>query len=67
MSEWIEWGSPEAPKDKIVEIRLEDEFPIMAYFGGGADKAWRELNTSFQISGKKIAYRLSKANGDKDE
>ena len=55
---WIEWNSC-APKGEIIEVKFEDEFPVLAYYGGGADKAWREVTSCRQIM-TPLAYRTSK-------
>lgn len=40
----------DAPRDKEIEIKQGDgEFSIRAYWGGGADKAWRSVTTHRQI------------------
>lgn len=48
-----------APKDKEIEIYQDGAFPIRAYFGGGADKAWRSVTTHQQIFSPKF-WRLLK-------
>lgn len=44
MTKWLSMQT--APTDGTkIEIKLPDEFPVLAYFGGGHDKGFREYNS----------------------
>lgn len=34
-----------------IEIKIDDSFPLLAYFGGGQDKGFREWNSCRMIWG----------------